>query len=96
MSKSIANHDSQSLISKIRDHIQSSSPPPIFILCDTCYWCATYLDKTRIPTDNICPKCGANNIELTSFPIMSNESFTYNYNDRRGIEFEFKPRRKSK
>jgi uncharacterized OB-fold protein len=52
--------------------------------------------KTRIPIDNICPQCGANNSELTSFPIASNESFTYSYNDRRGIEFEFKPRRKGK
>ena len=27
---------------------------PIFILCDTCYWCATYFDKTRTPLDNNC------------------------------------------
>ena len=93
--KSMTNHDSQSLISKTHDRIQSSSTP-IFILCDSCYWCATYFDKTRIPIDNICPECGANNSELTSFPIASNESFTYSYNDRRGIEFEFKPRRKGK
>jgi hypothetical protein len=96
MSKFITNHDSQSLISKTHNHIQSSSYPPIFILCDVCYWCATYFDKTRIPIDNICPRCGANNSELTSFPIASNESFTYSYNDRRGIELEFKPRRKGK
>jgi predicted Zn-ribbon and HTH transcriptional regulator len=93
--KSMTNHDSQSLISKTHDRIQSSSTP-IFILCDSCYWCATYFDKTRIPIDNICPECGANNSELTSFPIASNESFTYSHNDRRGIEFEFKPRRKGK
>ena len=91
----MTNHDSQSLISKTHDHIQSSSPP-ILILCDSCYWCATYFDKSRIPMDNICPEYRANNSELTSFPIMSNESFTYNYNDRCGIEFEFKPRRKGK
>ena len=91
----VTNRDSQSLISNTHDHIQLSSPP-IFILCDNCYWCATYFDKTRIPADNICPQCGANNSELTSFPIASNESFTYSYNDTRGIEFEFKPRRKGK
>ena len=33
----------------------SSDTPPIFILCDLCYWCATYFDKTIIPVDNICP-----------------------------------------
>ena len=70
------------------------SSPPISVLCDTCYWCATYFDKTRIAADNICPHCGANNNELTSFPIASNESFIFNYNKKRGIEFEFRPRSK--
>jgi hypothetical protein len=92
--KSMTDHDSQSLISKKHDHIKPPPSIPIFILCDACYWCATYFDKTKIPADNICPECGANNSELTSFPIASNESFTYNYNDKRGIEFEFKPRSK--
>jgi hypothetical protein len=93
--KSMTNHDSQSLISKTHDHIQSSSPP-IFILCDRCYWCATYFDKTRMPMDNNCPQCNANNGELTSFPIMSNESFTFDYNDKRGLELEFRHRQKAK
>ena len=78
-------------------HFQSPSSSytqPIFILCDTCYWCATYFDNTRIPIDNNCPRCNANNNELTSFPIMPNESFTFDYNDKHGVEFEFKPRRK--
>ena len=56
--------------------LAQSSPQPIFILCDTCYWYAIYLDKRRIPKYNTCPKCHVNNLELTSFPIMSNESFT--------------------
>ena len=67
---------------------------PIFVLCDTCYWCATYFDKIRIPVDDNCPQCNANNNELTSFPIMSNESFTFDYNDKLGVELEFMPRRK--
>jgi len=69
---------------------------PIFILCDNCYWCATYFDKTRMPADNICPQCGTNQNELTSFPIMSNEAFTFDYNDKHGVELEFKARRKGK
>lgn len=75
-----------------RDGILDRSPPPIFILCDTCYWCATYFDKTRIPKNNICPQCDTNNDELSSMPIMHNESFTFDYNDKRGVELEFKPR----
>jgi hypothetical protein len=89
---SLTNYNSQSLVDKIRD--QHSSSPPIFILCDKCYWCATYFDKTRMPVDNTCPQCGANNSELTSFPIVSNESFTFDYNDKRGLELEFRPRPK--
>jgi predicted Zn-ribbon and HTH transcriptional regulator len=86
---SLINYDS--LIIKRRDR---SSSPPIFILCDTCYWCATYFDKTKIPMDNNCPQCSANNNELTSFPIMSNESFTFDYNSKHGVELEFRPRPK--
>jgi hypothetical protein len=91
---SLINYDSPNLIAKTRDHIKSS--PPIFILCDSCYWCATYFDKTRTPVDNTCPQCGANNNELTSFPIMSNEAFTFDYDDKHGVELEFKARRKGK
>jgi predicted Zn-ribbon and HTH transcriptional regulator len=89
---SLINYDSPDLIIKTPD--RSSSSSPIFILCDKCYWCATYFDKSRISGENRCPQCDANSNELTSFPIMSNESFTFDHNDKRGIELEFKPRRK--
>jgi hypothetical protein len=62
------------------DQFQLSSSP-IFILCDSCYWCATYFDKARIPPDNICPACSGSDGELTSIPITSNESFTFDHND---------------
>jgi predicted Zn-ribbon and HTH transcriptional regulator len=91
----LVNHDSQSVIDKTPDgQAKQSVVPPVFILCDRCYWCATYFDNRRIPTNNNCPQCNANSNQLTSFPIASNESFTFNYNDKRGIEFEFKPRSK--
>ncbi|MFL6461607.1 MAG: hypothetical protein ACJ71J_11800 [Nitrososphaeraceae archaeon] len=38
------------------------------------------------------PLNGVNNNELTSFPIMPNESFTFNYDGKLGVELEFKPR----
>jgi hypothetical protein len=72
--------------------LQSQAAQPIFVLCDTCYWCATYFDKSKIPMDNICPDCRSNNNELTSFPIVSNESFTFDYDGKHGVELEFKPR----
>ena len=67
--------------------------PSIFVLCEKCYWCATYLDKTKVPMDGSCPKCNTNSNDLTSFPIMSNESFTFDYNNKHGVELEFKSRR---
>ena len=71
----------------------SSQSPPMFILCDTCRWCATYFDKTRILGPIYAPQW-VNNNELTSFPIMPNESFTFNYDGKLGVELEFKPRLK--
>jgi len=36
-----------------------------------------------------------NDVEMSSFlPILPNEAFTFNYNDKRGIELEFRPRKK--
>lgn len=90
--KSIINYEPRSLITKTVDYSPTPSSPPIFILCDRCYWCATYLDKTRTPTYNTCPQCNSNNNELSSFPIMSNESFTFDYSDKHGVELEFKHR----
>ena len=34
------------------------------------------------------------NTEMSSFPILHNEAFTFNYNDKRGVELEFRSRRK--
>jgi hypothetical protein len=33
---------------------------------------------------------------MSSFPILPNESFIFNYNDKRGVELEFRPKRKKK
>ncbi len=58
----------------------------IFILCEICHWDATYLDKSRVP-DYKCPICG--NTSISTFPILPNEEFTFDYNEKRGIELEF-------
>jgi predicted Zn-ribbon and HTH transcriptional regulator len=74
---SLITSDFYSAIAKTHSHIKRSTP--VFILCDRCYWCATYFSNTRIPTDNNCPQCNANSNQLTSLPIASNESFTFGY-----------------
>jgi Zn-finger nucleic acid-binding protein len=81
------------LYGRIDDSNRSSSPP-IFVLCDSCYWSGTYFDKKRILMDN-CPQCNNynnNNGRLTTFPIMSDELFIFRYNDKSKVELEFKRR----
>ena len=63
----------------------------IFILCETCHWCATYFDKSRLPTEK-CPICL--NRKMSSFPILPNEAFAFNYNDKYGVELKIRLRRK--
>jgi hypothetical protein len=70
----------------LQDLSPNECPSPIFILCDTCLWCATYFDDTRL-SRNGCPQCGANKNER--FPIISNESFTCNHSDKLGMELKF-------
>lgn len=91
--KTIDNREAQRLAATTYDGFRSL-PPSIFLLCNKCLWAATYFDKNRIPDRNTCPLCGNNNNELSSFPIMSNESFIFSYDVKRGLEIEFKPRPK--
>jgi hypothetical protein len=65
----------------------------IFILCETYHWFSRYFDKSRLPTGK-CPICL--NRKMSSFPILPNESFTFNYDDKHGVELEFRPRKKEK
>jgi hypothetical protein len=81
---SLIRDDFYSPILKTHAHIKSSTP--VFILCDRCYWCATYFGNTRIPTDNNCPQCNISSNELTSFPIAPNEAFNFNHNGKHGVE----------
>ena len=68
----------------------SGSQPPVFVQCESCHWCATYLDKARLPLDNECPQCSSD--MLSSFPILSTEAFTFDYSEVRGVELEFRRR----
>jgi hypothetical protein len=63
----------------------------IFFLCEECLWTMTSLDKSRlddiIGKESTCPVCCQD--ELSSFPLMPNDSFTYGYSEARGIEVNF-------
>lgn len=60
----------------------------ILVICDVCFWATTYLDKSRLPVlDSRCSRC--QEVGLSSFPVLANESFTYTYSEKRGVELRF-------
>jgi ribosomal protein S27E len=58
----------------------------IFVLCETCHWCATCFHKSKIDSEK-CMICG--NTAISTFPILPNEEFAFNYSERHGVELEF-------
>jgi hypothetical protein len=97
-SNSSANHtmgmDGQRIIGSgfasdsISDGQANKSKERIFVICDVCFWATTYLDKSRLSVlDSRCSRC--QEIGLSSFPVLANESFTYSYSEKRGLELRF-------
>ena len=77
---------------EVNQKVNLKKKETIFILCDSCVWCATFFGKHMLPAENRCPYCLQT--ELSRFPILPNESFIFNYNEKRGIELKFNPRKK--
>gem|GEM_PF-472435 len=75
-----------------KDKVNPKQKETIFILCDSCYWSATFFGNLVLPERGKCPNC--QNTDLSSFPILPNESFVINYGGKRGIELKFTPRKK--
>lgn len=89
MNKKVNNNEGNS-------NIMSDSNNPkinerIFLLCDQCLWTVTCLSKNylqeTLAKNNKCPRC--NQDQLSSFPVMPNDSFTYSYSKKRGVELNF-------
>src|SRR5262245_25517597 len=61
-----------------------------FVICNSCYWCASYFSIDYLDSSSQvirCHACNSHNTEL--IPISSNESFRIKYNITRGMELEF-------
>jgi hypothetical protein len=61
-----------------------------FVICNSCYWCASYFSIDSMESSSQvlrCHLCNPHNTEL--IPISSNESFRIDYNVTRGMEMEF-------
>lgn len=75
------NDDNNNTLESYRHHLQIKGFDPhsryselkesTFILCETCYCCATCFNKFSLPA-NKCPQCSG--LELSSFPILYNEA----------------------
>jgi hypothetical protein len=77
----------QSVIKTKKDE---STPRKYFMICQTCFWCASYIDIM----DNIgalpymCPTCNHTAIEL--LPLSNGERYRFESSGTRGITLEFK------
>ena len=69
-----------------RNGIKSTFEQPYFLLCGSCYWCASYLNFRG--TVEVCPSCINGKVE--SMPIYDNEIYTFHYNATRGVTLEFR------
>ena len=61
-----------------------------FVICNSCFWCASYFSINDLNSSSQvlrCHLCNSLNAELV--PIISNESFRINYNVTRGMKMEF-------
>jgi hypothetical protein len=61
-----------------------------FVICNSCYWCASYFGIDKLDSSSQvlgCHVCNSHNTEL--IPISSNESFRIDYNVTRGMQMEF-------
>jgi hypothetical protein len=62
-----------------------------FLLCSSCFWCASYFNYTEVVTR--CPTCDSNNIE--SLPISNGEFYAFRYDRNRGVTLEFSKKREA-
>jgi hypothetical protein len=57
-----------------------------FLLCKSCFWCASLLNDRR-RSAYVCPSCM--NSELESMPISFDETYKFDYNASHGVTLEF-------
>ncbi len=57
-----------------------------FLICDDCFWCASYLDPRSVTA---CPSCKSSMIE--DMPVSANERYTFDRNTREGMLLGFFP-----
>jgi hypothetical protein len=76
------------------DKIIRCSNQIYFVICNLCYWCASYfsiddLESLSTSSSHVldCQSCNSHNTEL--IPISTDESFRMEYSATKGMEMEF-------
>ncbi len=59
--------------------------PREFLICDFCFWAASAI-STRKHDIVVCPQCSAS---ISRIPLSFNESFTFSYDTKHGVELDF-------
>jgi len=62
-----------------------------FLLCNSCFWCASYLNLENGLIPFQCPSCKENAIEW--IPISVNDAYSLDYNPGTGVILEFSNRK---
>jgi hypothetical protein len=61
-----------------------------FLICNSCFWCATYLNMKNSLIPFQCPSCKKKAIEC--MPISVNDAYSFDYNPATGVILEFSVR----
>jgi hypothetical protein len=76
------------------DEIIRCSNQIYFVICNSCYWCASYFsinnsESLSTSSSNVldCQICNSHNTEL--IPISTDESFRIKHSATKGMEMEF-------
>lgn len=79
---------------KENDKIPKRTSQVYFVICNSCYWCATYfgidvLESISASSSRVldCHVCNSRNTEI--IPISANEPFRIEYSLTRGMELKF-------
>jgi hypothetical protein len=81
------NNDGAKMANKNNEKDAASHQKKHFLLCEACFWCATYLINDGGTTVSKCPIC--NNAKVELMPIAKNEFYKFDYSPSSGLTFEF-------
>src|SRR5947209_426621 len=74
------------IVSNVTSPIARISKKIDFLLCNSCFWCASHLNLSIFGV-NECPSCKENTIERMS--LSANDVYLFDYNRVTGVILEF-------